>query len=313
MKRRYTDIICNNSRPLRPIATNEEPKLARIEGIRAVLSDIYGTMLVSGSNSQGINGQYGTPVIFEKALKETNVVFCGSSLVGFNALQLIIQRHHHLLRRLGVRHPEIRIEDVWRELLEAGHDSGARPPVLDDATICQLAVEYEVRANPVWPMPNLMDCLKSLHQAGYRLGVVSNAQFFTADIFPALTGFDMSEIGFSPPGCIMSYTYGRAKPDPYLFERAAEYLSGFGISPDETLYIGNDIAKDIKPAKGLGFHTALFAADARSLRKHCDDPRFAGLRPDLVLTDWSQLKECLDMEDLQKSKSKDILAGARAK
>ena len=46
---------------------------------------------------------------------------------------------------------------------------------------------------------------------------------------------------------------------------------------------------DIYPAKQLGFQTALFAGDARSLRLRADDPRCRNLSADLVLTDLEQL------------------------
>jgi len=46
---------------------------------------------------------------------------------------------------------------------------------------------------------------------------------------------------------------------------------------------------DIYPANAIGFQTALFAGDQRSLRLRTDDPRCVNLKPDLVLTDLAQL------------------------
>ena len=46
---------------------------------------------------------------------------------------------------------------------------------------------------------------------------------------------------------------------------------------------------DIYPAKQLGFQTALFAGDKRSLRLRTDDARCINLSADLVLTDLGQL------------------------
>jgi putative hydrolase of the HAD superfamily len=53
--------------------------------------------------------------------------------------------------------------------------------------------------------------------------------------------------------------------------------------------VGNDMLNDIYPAKKLGFQTALFAGDARSLRLRTDDPRCRNLSADLILTDLEQL------------------------
>ena len=49
--------------------------------------------------------------------------------------------------------------------------------------------------------------------------------------------------------------------------------------------------KDIWPATQLGFKTALFAGDARSLRLREDDERCRGLKPDLVIDRLSQLAQ----------------------
>jgi len=48
---------------------------------------------------------------------------------------------------------------------------------------------------------------------------------------------------------------------------------------------------DILPAKKIGFNTALFAGDARSLRMREDDPECIRTSPDLVITDLIQLLE----------------------
>ena len=48
---------------------------------------------------------------------------------------------------------------------------------------------------------------------------------------------------------------------------------------------------DILPASQIGFGSALFAGDARSLRLREQDTRVRIVRPDVTLTDLSQLLE----------------------
>jgi len=57
----------------------------------------------------------------------------------------------------------------------------------DDSTekILRLAVEYECRVNPVWPMPAALETIETLRARGFRLGIVSNAQFYTPLIIEA--------------------------------------------------------------------------------------------------------------------------------
>ena len=59
--------------------------------------------------------------------------------------------------------------------------------------------------------------------------------------------------------------------------------------------MGNDMLNDILPARSVGFRTALFAGDKRSLRLRRDDPRCNNLKPDMILTDLIQLVGLLDI------------------
>jgi len=90
-----------------------------------------------------------------------------------------------------------------------------------------------------------------------------------------------------------SYRTGHAKPGLVLHRMAAEALGRRGIRPADAVYVGNDMLNDVYPAAQLGFRTALFAGDARSLRLHQGDPRLDGLAPDLVLNDLGELIGCV--------------------
>jgi putative hydrolase of the HAD superfamily len=50
---------------------------------------------------------------------------------------------------------------------------------------------------------------------------------------------------------------------------------------------------DVFAASQVGFRTALFAGDARSLRRRDQDPRCAGATPDVILTELTQLLQCV--------------------
>jgi putative hydrolase of the HAD superfamily len=125
------------------------------------------------------------------------------------------------------------------------------------------------------------------------LGIVSNAQFFTPTLFSALLGRDLADLGFRPRLLFYSYRFGQAKPGRFLYERSQEALAALGVAPAEVLYIGNDMLNDVRPAGEVGFRTALFAGDERSLRLRNGDRRVAGGAPDLVLTGLDQLTPCV--------------------
>ena len=202
-----------------------------------------------------------------------------------------IQRTHARRRQDGIEYPEVDIAEVWKGVLSALIKEGlVRGDPCPDA-VARLAVEYECRVNPVWPMPGLVDTLKSLLEKGLVLGIVSNAQFFTPLLFRAFLDGPPEDVGFQRSLCVWSCEVLEAKPSTALFQRAlATLASESALAPHETLYVGNDKLNDIWPAAADGCRTALFAGDKRSLRLREDDPRCAGIEPDAVITDLRQLQ-----------------------
>ena len=212
---------------------------------------------------------------------------------GVERLAAVTRSVHEAAHRRGNHHPEVDIQEIWNLTLKSLANDGALEHVdLNAEQIRQLAVEFECRTNPVWPMPHAAWCLKILREAGIKLGLLSNAQFFTKELFPALLGATVAELGFAPELQFYSYEHGAAKPGIRLHVAARTALATMHIRPAETLCIGNDMLNDVVPAAKLGFRTALFAGDQRSLR-WVDCPQWADVAPDIVLTDLDQLPPCI--------------------
>ncbi len=295
-------IFRDRSKPLESIATDVLPVLAKLKSVRAVLFDIYGTLLVSGSGDVGVLRQAACEQSLAEALSTVGAASPGSLLdgealdhaahIGMESFFATIEAFHEQSRSIGVEYPEVDIMAVWSRVVT---DLIVRGLLSAKSTlnIRQLAVEYESRANPVWPMPGVEQCLASLRGGGLRLGIISNAQFYTRELFPALLGKEAEELGFEPGLQYYSYQYGLSKPDSKLFELAAEELRRGQIAPESVIFVGNDMLNDVLPAKKVGFRTALFAGDSRSLRLRKDDPRLSGTVPDLVLTNIGQLDGCI--------------------
>jgi putative hydrolase of the HAD superfamily len=262
--------------------------------IGAVLWDVYGTMFMSASGDIGTTAQSDQGDALQQSLKAVGLGSCRSGQEGVRHLHEVIGQHHQQLRAQGIDYPEVDIVEIWRDALRAWERQGT---IVDKAIsgvdLRRLAVEYESRANPVWPMPGLIKCLQELRNRGLRLGIVSNAQFFTLELFPALFGQSAQDLGFDPQLQYYSYQYHQAKPGEYLYSKARDALGQLGVRSEDIIYIGNDMLNDILPASELGFRTALFAGDARSLRLREDDQRVCGVTPDLVLTDLKQLGKCI--------------------
>jgi putative hydrolase of the HAD superfamily len=292
---KYESIIRHGTYPLAPLATEIEPRLPPLRAIRAVLFDIYGTLLVSAVGDIGLTDPKAKSAALVEATAAVGLQYSGDGHRGTACLHEVIDSFHRAALAAGCDYPEVDILHVWqatcRRLLEQGILRG--PVVADgglDVDLQRLAIEYEIRANPVWPMPGLRSCLQCLVGARQLLGIVSNAQFFTPLMFPPVAGASLDELGFDRQLRYYSYLFHQAKPGCRLFREAAIALSRRGVEPEEVLFVGNDIRNDIWPAAQVGFRTALFAGDARSLRLRDEDPdRNLYGQPDAVVTQLEQI------------------------
>lgn len=268
--------------PLGPVATGALEDLAPLTGVRAVLFDIYGTVVVSASGDIGAGEQADRERTFSAAAAAAGIAVLGEAPRGVGErFAATVRAHHARARASGVDVPEVEIRDVWRELLAAWRSEG-RVGAWTDAELEVFALEFECRANPVWCMPGFPGVLERLKE-DLALGIVSNAQFYTPIVLEALTGRTLRDLGFDPDLCAWSWEQRCAKPSPRLLGVVLERLAARGIRPREVVFVGNDTARDIVPAREAGCRTVLFAGDRRSLRVQ------AGVKPDAVITDLSRL------------------------
>jgi putative hydrolase of the HAD superfamily len=281
------------SSQLSPLPTDAEARLAPQPGIRAVLCDVYGTLLVSGSGDVGTATATDSATALAEALAAADLTghLDQAGHRGAARLPELIAAAHEEQRAAGATAPEVEIRALWRTLLAELAAAGllAGDPAAEAAIGERVAVEYECRVNPVWPMPGVVEMLTALRDRGLRLGIVSNAQFYTPLLFPTLLAATLPELGFEESLCAWSYRLGAAKPDTRLFAGPLAALAAAGIEPGEVLYLGNDCRNDIWTARQAGVRGVLFAGDRRSLRRREADPRCADLTPDAVVTALSQV------------------------
>jgi putative hydrolase of the HAD superfamily len=294
-----TSVILRQSRPLEPVCPDLEPVLRSLEGIRAVLFDIYGTLLVSASGDIDAHQDLDKASAFASATAAVGLEVPVDNQAGVEGLVLAIHQAHERAHEQGIQYPEVDIREIWRASLAEWQADGPSEADPTATEIEQLALEYELRVNPVWPMPDALGCLRQLRENGQRLGLISNAQFYTPATFSALLGQSFPELGFEPTLQFFSYQFKQAKPGRYLYEQAAAALGRLGIGVEEALYVGNDMLKDILPAARVGFRTALFAGDMRSLRLREGDERVQGVEPDLVVRELIDLVRCLPQKERQ--------------
>lgn len=331
--------------PLECIPTGESPVLKRLSGIRAVVFDVYGTLIISGVGDIGVDDGVIAPERILDALEQSGVQWmaegageAGEGVEAGEALdvneageagtinsggtgdsggtggtstniihaQKVLDLYNETVNELrreaiamGIHTPEPDIRNVWSRVLESLKDQKL---IQFDTrfdgllrTAETLSLEFEIRMNPTWPMPNMTHVLDRLHAKSYDLGIISNSQFYTPIMIEAYADRTLRDLGFSSGLLHWSYEVGLKKPSITFYRRFLEKMVRHHptLQPEEILYVGNDMRKDILPSQTLGFKTALFAGDQRSLRWRRDDPTCKTLEPDLVVTDLMQIAECL--------------------
>lgn len=275
--------------------------------------DVYGTLLVSDSGDIGNTQHRGEYV--EQALRNFGQGTPWETLeagnqeensVGNKAIALFkaeVERSHALSRKEGVEFPEVQIDAIWHNVLQQLFPTQDSP---EQQVFQNISMDFEFKNNPTYPMPGMEKVLKELHANNIPLGIVSNAQFFTPMLLQYFLQADVqttqTTISESAPVpyfqedlCVYSYREEVAKPGVQLYQILTEKLQKHAILPEETLYVGNDMLNDIYPANQLGFQTALFAGDKRSLRKREEDPRTKGLEPDWIVTELRDLLQVVKL------------------
>jgi putative hydrolase of the HAD superfamily len=273
-----SELIADYLSPMLPKPTSMLPGGRPKERIRCILFDIYGTLLISGSGDIGASKK-ALPQLqkLDHLLRQFNLRKKSRELI--QELSRAIEDEHSRLRDTGIDYPEIEIDQVWKQILK-----------IDDLPLVRrFAIQYELIVNPVYPMPNLESTLAACRQKNLPMGIISNAQFFTPLLFEWFLGADLEDLGFHSNLIFLSYQVRHAKPSTKPFELAAAAITALGLKTSSVLYVGNDMLNDIYPADQLGFQTALFAGDARSLRLRPEDPRCTDLPVDIILTDLAQL------------------------
>jgi len=297
-KKQLYSLVNKLSSPMIPIPTYIEPRLKKLKGIKSILFDVYGTLLISGTGDIGTSEERITSNPVCRILKKQ-----GLSLIRhdqeietrFSQLfHRLIREDHRIKRSSGIDYPEVDIREIWKQAMEILIEDEFVGGSLNNEQIERAALSYECMVNPVWPMPGAAEILKNLQDSPLITGIVSNAQFYTELILETLLDLHVGEEHFPRPLLFYSYEQKRAKPSEDFFSSAVLILKKlYNIESHEILYVGNDMLNDIYTASKCGCRTALFAGDKRSLRLRDSDERCRNLEADVMLTRLSQLTKII--------------------
>lgn len=288
MERELVGIIRRASQPLAPEPTGVSPHLPRLGGVRAVIFDVYGTLLVSGSGDISLAQPESRVAAMRTALEA-----CGFTVREGGTLPErfygVIEQDRAAAMARGVDVPEIEIREICETFLRESTDAGLIGGEIAPGVAARFAVELEVRLNAVWPMPGTREILEVLRERGLALGIASNAQFYTPLSFEALLGQSPAGLGLRPELSVWSYKERISKPSIELYRILAKRLEANGIDRASAVMVGNDVRNDVWPAQDAGLRGVCFAGDARSYRPRREDPRAESQLADATITDLRQL------------------------
>ena len=283
---------CRKLTPIDPVETGVLPRLPKLPDIEAVAFDIYGTLLISAAGDISLANETVSADAMEGLLCDLGERGEGASPEQMaEAYHDSIERRLQLRRDEGISHPEVEIREVWQDVFQLVRIEGISASELE-----RLSITYECVVNPVWLMPGALELLASLSEGGLPLGIISNAQFYTQPIFEELSGLSLTGLGFEESLSHWSFEVGEGKPSRKLYEQLADSCQERNIDVGRVLYVGNDLQKDVIPAREVGFLTGLFAGDKRSLRVGEVPLKKAESLADAVITDLKQIRDVVKIK-----------------
>jgi putative hydrolase of the HAD superfamily len=167
--------------------------------------------------------------------------------------------------------PEVDVFKIfWNMMQRYGHRHFSRSVVADTAKLFR---SLTIRRFGVFP--GVYNVLASLF-ARYELAIISDAQWIFAEP-------EMEMLGLKSffKCVVLSSHLGFKKPDVRLFQLAMRRLS---VTPEESIYIGDNPQKDMEGAKRAGMRFVLFGSSAK--------PE-SGFKPDGYFTNYSGLLKTL--------------------
>ncbi|MCA9063541.1 MAG: HAD family hydrolase [Planctomycetaceae bacterium] len=296
-------------RPPAAQAVKATPYVAKLPGIRAVLWDVYGTLLrvSDGKLSLFPTEEVRLQIALDKTIHEFRMWNHMYRKPG-PPWQSMIGQYTNLVERLGMVASErkgdftdVDLTDVWQAIIEKLFEKEYQ---FDESEFGSLhdysqkvAYFFHSSLQGLEARPGAVAAMTDIAAMGLFQGLLADSQPFTLvqllralaqqATLPPLHEFLRSET------LTLSSQLGIRKPSRTLFSLAAEKLRELGVQPDEILHVSCRLETDLVPARNAGMKTALLAAEKLGLQVPAELLRDPQTRPDRLLTDLSQLRSVL--------------------
>jgi FMN phosphatase YigB (HAD superfamily) len=281
--------------------------LRPVEGVRAVLWTVYGTLLAipDGELKFEVSNDLLMNVALDKTIHEFKMWGSMSRKPGQPAeyLREIYKKalDEQRLAPAADKYPEFLSEKVWEGIIkklfqkEYQFDAGFYGSLPDYAK--KVAYFFHASLQGTACYENAASAVTGLAGRGIAQGLLADGQVFTpAQLARGLARQDAAvrlDDVIPPANRVLSCQHRARKPSDLLFEAAVEAMGARGIEPGQVLHIGSSVTRDVGPAKKWGMRTALFAGDRTSLAATPDQLKDPQYRPEALLTDLGQVTELI--------------------
>jgi FMN phosphatase YigB (HAD superfamily) len=284
------------------------PHLVRLPDVRVVTWSVYGTLLaIAGGELYFEHPQkFIMDVALDKTIQEFKMWGSMTRKPGQPAeyLRQIYSKvlHEQKVARVpGEKHPEVASDRLWeaiiKKLLQKDYqfDAGFFGSLNEFSR--KVAYFFHASLQGVAAYSGLAGALRHVKDKGMNQGLLADGQCFTSLQLQRLlnqqdASANLGEL-VDEKLHVLSYEYHGRKPSERLYRAMLNLLAGEGIRPNQALHVGSHLMKDVVPARRLGMRTALFAGDKASLQATKKQLKEPASRPDVMLTELSQIAEVL--------------------
>ena len=290
--------------PPEPAPAKARPHLTPLPDIQLVTWNIYGTLLAI--NGGELYFQHPVKMVMELALEKTVQEFkMWASMLRKpgQPSEYMGQMYNRMLdeQRLAPsreKYPEIQAERIWEGIVDKlerkdyQFDAEFFGPLSDYSR--KIAYFFHASLQGTACYPGVTAALEFVKSCGLNQGLIADGQCFT--LLQLQRGLDRQQGGMSLNQlvdlefCSLSFAQHARKPAEKLFRAVLQAAAPHGIAAENILHVGSRIAEDLAPAKKLGLRTGLFAGDKESLRASQVQLKDSATRPDVLLTDFEQIR-----------------------
>lgn len=234
--------------------------------IRGILFDLYGT-LIDIETDEGMEELYRAMAHY--------FTYLGVDMRRFDLRDLYYEVMKKQRALSGELYAEINVVGIWKEIM---HRKGIKHKEEHQIATFLAQMYRGISRKRIQLYNDVWRVLGELKKR-FPLALVSDAQacFSLAEMrVTSIHDF------FNP--IIISGDYGYRKPDPRLFLQA---LDGLGLRPEEAIFVGNDMFRDIFGAKQLGIKTIFFQSNQ-------GEQSYKNIAPDYIVRNFTEVLAGVD-------------------